>query len=1001
MWCTVASALSPGALTRDLRHTAWGSKEGAPADVQALAQTSDGYLWIGNASGLYRFDGLRFERIELPRDDRLSSLNIYTLYAPATGGLWIGFTVGNIAFLKDGHWTTYGEADGLWAGNSIIALAQDQEGTVWAGAPGGLARLEGSRWRQAAADFRYPADTWTQALLVDSAGTLWAAGRNNVLFLPRGGKQFRRAAVQPRKEVRTSEADSVGLAESPGGAVWLLCDKQLRQLAKNANSERRNASSGFGFLFDRDGGLWTEALNGRVQRIAQPQTLPQDEWVAAESPADSYGVDDGLSAPGGSGALLEDREGNLWISSEAGMDRFSESNVARVLPSPKQAEPFFASEAIVTAADRGGLWIGGRTFPLFNLQDGKVQRYDKLGFISAAYRGDDGTVWLAGSQQLWKRVANDFVRIALPEGSGDQEPLGMTADHAGGLWISLLSNGVYRLADGIWTDRGGHSSLPKGPASTMATDADGRVWFAYAAGRVAVLDGSKVTDFAGADRLPVGNVTAFYGKRGRVWVGGDYGLALFDGAHFQPLFPETPAAFDSLTGIVETADGDLWLNSSAGIVRVTNEETRRWATDPSYRIRGEIFDSLDGVQGGSARLGPPSATEGSDGRLLFTTSYGVYALSPAHLVRSRVAPAVLIQSVTANDKAYAPSGNLNLPQRTTSLRIDYVSVNLTQAGKVRYRYKLDGIDDDWRDVKERRQAFYTSLDPGPHRFQVVASNGDGIWSETGATLDFVIAPTFMQTKGFIAICAIASTAALWALIRFRFRQLSVRMRERFEERIAERERIARELHDTLLQSTQALIFKIQTATETVSKDDPARARLERALDHADDVLAEGRDRIQDLRSAEGANRDLSGALAALGDELAKEGRAHFRIAVEGPLRVLNPNVSDEAYHIGREALRNAFRHSQAGSIEVRIAFTEKEFRLRVRDDGTGIDEGVATAGSRPHHWGLTGMRERAGRIGAHLAVVSHSGTGTDIELTIPGALAYGRRNLRRPWRWRR
>jgi len=1001
MGCTVASALSPGALTRDLRHTAWSSKEGAPADVQALAQTSDGYLWIGNASGLYRFDGLQFDRIELPRDDRLSSSNIYTLYASPNGGLWIGFTVGNIAFFKDGHWTTYGEADGLWAGNSIIAFAQDQDGTVWAGAPGGLARLEGARWRQVGADFDYPADTWTQALLVDSAGTLWAAGRNNVLFLPKGEKRFRPAAAQPRKEVRTSEADSVGLAESPSGAVWLLCDKQLRRLTKNANADRRTASSGFGFLFDRDGNLWTEALDGRVRRIAQPETLAQDAWVAAESAADAYGVEDGLSAPGGAGALLEDSEGNLWISSEAGMDRFSESNVTRVLPSPDQHEPFFASEAIVTPVDRSGLWIGGRTFPLFNLQDGKATRYDELGFISAAYRADDGTLWVAASKRLWKRVGNAFVRIDLPEGSGDQEPLGMTGDHAGGLWISLLANGVYRLADGVWTDRGGHASLPKGPASTMASDADGRVWFAYAAGRVAVLDGSKVTDFAGGDRLPVGNVTAFYGKRGRVWAGGDYGLALFDGVHFQPVMPETPGAFDSLTGIVETADGDLWLNCRAGIVHVTNEETRRWEANPSYRIRGETFDVLDGVQGGSARLGPPSATEDSDGRLLFTTSYGIYAIFPAHIARSRSDPTVLIQSVTANDKRYAPSSDLQLPPRTTSLRIDYVSVNLTQAGKVRYRYKLDGVDDDWRDVKERRQAFYTSLGPGPHRFHVIASNGDGLWSETGATMDFAIAPTFVQTRSFLAICAIAVTAVFWGLIRFRFRQLAGRMRERFDERLAERERIARELHDTLLQSTQALIFKIQAATEEVSIDDPARMKLERALDQADDLLVEGRDRIQDLRSSEGASSELWVALAGLGEELAKDSSSRFRVAVERPVRALNPTVGDEVYHIAREALRNAFRHSQATSIEMRIEYADEEFRLHVRDDGVGIDKGVVSAGSRPHHWGLTGMRERADRIGARLGIMSQPGTGTDIELTISGALAYRQENWRWLRRWRR
>jgi hypothetical protein len=334
VWCGGALALNPDGSIRDLRHTAWGPKENAPGDIQALAQTSDGYLWIGNASGLYRFDGFQFERIELPRDERLSALNIYKLYAPPTGGLWIGFTVGTVAFLEEGRLTTYGEQEGLWTAASIVAFAQDQDGTVWAGSSGGLARLDGSRWRKMGPQFHFPEDMFTQALLVDNAGTLWAAGKNNLLFLPKGEKVFHEMAVPPTKGFRTSEADSVGLAESPSGAVWLLRDKQLIQLMNNENLSPRNESSEFGFLFDRDGGLWTEALDGRVRRITHTEKLPTLTWLPANKQADSFGEKDGLSAPAGSGAVLEDREGNIWISFEAGIDRFAEGNVIRILPSP-------------------------------------------------------------------------------------------------------------------------------------------------------------------------------------------------------------------------------------------------------------------------------------------------------------------------------------------------------------------------------------------------------------------------------------------------------------------------------------------------------------------------------------------------------------------------------------------------------------------------------------------------------------------------------------------
>jgi signal transduction histidine kinase/ligand-binding sensor domain-containing protein len=1003
VWCGAALALNLDSSIRDFRHTAWGPKENAPGDIQALAQTSDGYLWIGNASGLYKFDGLQFERIDLPRDERLSALNIYKLYAPPTGGLWIGFTVGTVAFLKDGHLTTYGEQEGLWTADSIVAFAQDQDGTVWAGSSGGLARLEGARWRKMGPAFHFPEDMFTQALLVDNTGTLWAAGKNNLLYLPKGEKAFREAAV-PATKVTRSEADSVGLAESPSGTIWLLRDKQLLELTKNGNPSRRNDSSGFGFLFDRDGGLWTEALDGRVRRIAHPERLPAQTWVPANTQADSFGEKDGLSAPAGSGAVLEDREGNIWISSEAGLDRFAQGNVIRILPSPEQHELFSASEAIVTAGDGGSLWIGGRTFPLFRLQEGKTQRYDNIGVISSAYRGDNGSIWFGASKRLWRYdAASGFVRVALPKGSDEWEPLAMTEDNSGGLWISVLGKGVHRLSNGVWTDRGGFTSLPNGTANSMATDANGRLWFAYFAGRVAVLDGSKVTDFAGDNRLPVGNVTAFYGKRGRVWAGGDYGLALYDGTRFKGVVPETKGAFNSLTGIVETEDGDLWLNSSAGIVHIPYAETRRLADNPSYAVHSEVFDNLDGVQGSSARLGPPSATEGTDGRLLFTTSHGLYSITPRHIFRNRTAPPVLIQSVTVDDKVYAPSINLLLPPRTNSLRIDYVGINLSQPEKVRYRYLLDGVDQDWRDVQGRRQAFYTNLDPGPHRFRVTAANGDGAWNDAGATLNFDIPPTFVQTGWFVALCAALAAVIISMLVRFRFHQMAVRVRGRIEERVAERERIARELHDTLLQSVEGLILRVHAASRQlaarVPAGDSAIEMLDKAVRHADEVMAEGRDRVLGLRSPDADSSDLTHALTALGEELSTVHGTAFRSITEGSVRELSPNVKDEIYLIGKEALLNAFRHAQAESIEAHFIYSDAELRVRIRDDGVGLDAALGESGMRPGHWGLKGMRERAEKIGAKLDTWSRAAAGTEIELTIPGSAAYRLNRAAGHWRF--
>jgi signal transduction histidine kinase/ligand-binding sensor domain-containing protein len=995
LWCTAATALSTDANIHDLRRTEWGPNEGAPNAIVALAQTSDGYLWIGNSSGLFRFDGLRFEHIDLPRDDRLSSVNVWSLFAPPSGGLWIGFTFGGAAFLKDGKLTAYAERDGLPPG-SVKAIAQGQDGTLWAGTTSGLARLDGSRWEQVGREQGYTA-TQVNVLLVDSAGTLWAASRNKTLFLRRGEKAFRELDVQSQGD------DAMGLAESATGEVWLSNRTVLRQLQKNENAGRRASSTGWKMLFDQDGGLWDIGIDS-LKRIARPDELGNWSWAWAKDSLASYSDNHFTSGRGGSPAILEDREGNIWVAVDTGLDRYSERNVLHVLPPARDGETEFgAYSATFAAGDRGALWVAGRYLAPFILQDADGKRHDEIGGVSCAFRADDGAVWFGGNKGVWKYSSGRFTHMALPEGSDDFEVQAMAQDRLGRLWVSIVRKGVYLLADGVWTAYGGIASLPKLTAITLATDAQGRVWFGYTDGRVAILDGASVSFYSEQRRAPVGNVTAVFGKRTRVWVGGEFGLALFDGSRFQAVTPATAGAFNNVTGIVETDNGDVWINSRSGLVHLTAAETRLAAADPAYRAHGEVFDASDGVRGNSARLRPlPSAIEGTDGRLWFLTNVGLYSVDPARIVRKPLPPPVLIQSLTVDDKSYVPTGELKLPQRTTSVRIDYVAVSLAMAEKIRYRYRLDGVDKSWQEVQGRRQAYYTNLGPGPHRFHVVAANSDGLWNHPEATLDFVIAPTFVQTGWFIALCAVGGGLVAWMLIRIRVRQVAARVRGRLDERMAERERIARELHDTLLQSTQGLILRFQAVANRIPREDATREMLDKALDRADEVLAEGRDRVLDLRVPVDTLNDLPKALAAAGEELAEGREVTFRTIVDGTPHGLVRSVKDEAYRIGREALINAFAHSEAGTIEVQIIYADADVRVRVRDDGRGMDADAIEVAPRPGHWGMKGMRERAEKIGAQLDIWSRHGAGTEIELRIPASVAYRERGVLARWRrWAR
>jgi signal transduction histidine kinase len=432
------------------------------------------------------------------------------------------------------------------------------------------------------------------------------------------------------------------------------------------------------------------------------------------------------------------------------------------------------------------------------------------------------------------------------------------------------------------------------------------------------------------------------------------------------------------------------LNGTSGIVHIVAEEVERVLRDPTYRVDCRTFDYLDGIIGTAVQLRPlPSAIEATDGRIWFSTTAGIVSIDATRLVRNTLPPPLTIWSLTSGQTRYPNLGaELRLPVHTTNLRIEYSAGSLTVPERVRFRYKLEGSDRDWQDVGTRRDADYTNLGPGHYKFTVIASNNDGIWNNTGASIDFTIPPAIYQTKWFFALCMFAGLAVLTALHRARLRRVAAQVRGRLEARLAERERIARDLHDTLLQGVQGLIWRFQAATDRIPAGEPARQLMEQSLDRADQLLAESRDKVKDLRLAAGDVADLPRALAAEGEQFAQLHAAKFRVSVQGACRELHPLAREEVLLIAREALSNAFQHARAADIEAEIAYGATGLNIRIRDDGRGITAAVLDEGGRPGHFGLLGMRERAKKIGARLEVWSRSGAGTEVDLRVPAEVAY-------------
>jgi anti-sigma regulatory factor (Ser/Thr protein kinase) len=372
---------------------------------------------------------------------------------------------------------------------------------------------------------------------------------------------------------------------------------------------------------------------------------------------------------------------------------------------------------------------------------------------------------------------------------------------------------------------------------------------------------------------------------------------------------------------------------------------------------------------------------------------GVVSVDPEDPgLRSPVPPVSIVRAI-ADGKTFE-TANAKLGARTKNLEIDYSAVSLNRANRVRFRYKLEGVDAAWRDAGSRRQAFYNNVPPGKYRFVVSASNGDNLWNEAGATMNVEVPPAFYQTSWFRVLCVVAFFALLWTLYRYRLYQIHHEFDARLEARVGERTRIARELHDTLLQSFQGHLFHLQAVFETLPAHQAGKQILGRAIDRAEQAIGEGRDAVLDLRLSATVTNDLALALSGLGQELADDktnpnpSAPVFRIEVQGAPRNLHEVAREEVYRIAAEALRNAFWHANAQHVEMEISYEERQLRVRVRDDGKGIDPKLLGDDGREKHYGLPGMRERAKLLGGKLAIYSRRDAGTEVELIIPATHAY-------------
>jgi signal transduction histidine kinase/ligand-binding sensor domain-containing protein len=1011
----VALALNPALEISQYAHTAWKVRDGlVNGAISAIAQTPDGYLWLGTEFGLMRFDGVRAASWQPPAGQHLPSSRIYSLLAASDGTLWIGASKG-LASWKDGKLTQYPAL----AGQAIrAAIVEDHEGTIWAAglssaAPGRLCAIHGSRVQCYGEDGAL--DNGASGLYEDRSRNLWVGTRNGLWRWKPGPPKF-----YPAPGPGAAGGGIQGLAESGEGELLFGPRTGIMRLAGGAPEtyplpEAIQRLTTLRLLRDREDSLWIGTSDGGLAHLHRGRT---DVFTQAE----------GLSGDFIS-ALFIDREGSVWAGTDGGLDRFREFAV----PTLSLSQGLSNASILSVLADRdGSVWLSTRRglnrwsngrITIFGASHTKAGRAphgaaggeNQDGLLNGNYAGSlfqdsRGRVWASTLREFGYLEDDRFVPLKdVPGGP----VYSIAEDGAGNLWIANKDRGLIELPKG-----GGIQEVPwtalghKDPALALAVDPrNGGLWIGFYGGGLAhFADGQIRATYSAADGLGEGRVNGFrFDPDGTLWAATEGGLSRFKNGRIATLGSKNGLPCDGAHWVMEDDDHSFWLYTVCGLERIARSELDAWTAavdvdkDARPRIHAALFDSADGVRSLEDNGGyTPHAAKSTDGQIWFLPSDGASIVDPRHIPYNQLIPPVHVERIIANRATYDASnrtGSLRLPARLRDLEIDYTALSLVAPEKVLFRYKLEGWDPDWQEAGNRRQALYSNLPPRDYRFRVAACNNSGVWNEAGADFDFSIAPAYYQTAWFRLSCVGVFLALLWVCYRARLRQVARQFNVHMEGRLSERTRIARDLHDTMLQSFQAALMKFEAVTFLLDDHTEARKTLENVIGQARQAVVEGRDAVQGLRSSTVVTNDLARAICAFGEEQAAEQAGpncpEFRVCVEGESRELAPLARDDVHRIACEAIRNAFRHARATRIEAEIRYDRRDLRLRVVDNGKGIDQKVLSEGGRPGHFGLAGMRERAGFLGGKLSVHSRPDCGTEAELTIPASVAYPKSALAR------
>ena len=978
--CACVFALDPSLDVSQYLHKAWNNREGFPRDlIHAIAQTPDGYLWLGTEFGLLKFDGVHAAPWQPPPDQHLPGDKIQSLLVTSDGTLWIGTWKG-LASWKDGKLTQYPEL----AEKVIFPLMEDRDGAVWAGGfayspPGKLCSIQRGVVKCYGEDGSL--GNGVLGLYEDRNRNLWAGTLTGLWRWKPSPRKFYPITGEAAGIQGMAEDDSGKLLIALHGRVVRLDDGKLQTAYPYPARARQSFARTR--LRDRDGSLWLGTLDHGLVHVHQGRI-------------DSFTQSDGLSGDTVT-ALFEDREGNVWVATPGGLDRFREFPVSSISTKRGLSDVLVTS---VLAAKDGSVWMGTAD-GLNRWKDGQITVYRTRNglpddYLESLYEDDRGRIWISTRRGVAYFENGRFVSIGgVPSGI----VYAMAEDTTRNLWVSNLDHGLVQLSGGRpvrqipWIGLG-HKDV----AMTLAADPlQGGLWLGFYQGGVAYWKDDQVrVSYTAASGLGKGAVINLrVDPDGTLWAATEGGLSRLKNGRVATLSSKNGLPCDQVLWTIEDNEHWLWLYTACGLVRISSSEVKAWESDPNRSVQVTVFDVTDGVRSrADSPSASPKAGKSPDGRIWFITYAGASVVDPRHLRVNMAPPPVYIERITADRKIYDAGANLRLPPLVRDLEIDYTALSFMAPEKNRFRYKLESRDRDWVDAGSRRQAFYDDLPPGNYRFRVTASNNSGVWNEQGASFAFSVDPAYYQTNWFRALCLVTFLAMLWTVFHVRLRALNRRQavleqhqaeiqalnEQMIKSQEAERRRIAGELHDGVLQQITSLTLRLGTVKYQVPPDSEAKATINGLQDELIKIGTDIRQVSHELHPALLNESGLPAALSSYCEEFSKARGLPVSCETDETVKELSPEAALCLYRIAQEALGNAAKHSQANKVDVRLTRSDSRVFLSVSDDGVGCAPSQIAKSGR---LGLINMRERVLQLDGTFVFNSEPGRGATVRVTVP------------------